>query len=189
MFGKQPRRAYELSLYGFVSDSNLSADDFEDSRSYFLTILNMDYKETWSNMTSKIQSGKMYYIHFLLLEVLLRKNPCSFSNIPLLSSRKCSIYLNSRKHRILIFARKWWKMSDNVAASSPCREHVVESGVGEELGGKYVGINGDTEQTSKLEDKDSRRISVQCFPFANSTWVNGSWTAKPWDLTILRFHG
>ena len=154
----------------------------------------MDYKETWSNMTSKIQSGKMYCIHFLLLEVLLRKNPCSFSNIPLLSSRKCSIYINSRKHRILIFSCKWWKMSDNVAASSPCREHVVESGVGKELGGKYVGINGDTEQTSKLEDsRTPGEISVQCFPFANSTWgKNGSWTigpAKPWNLTILRFHG
>lgn len=155
----------------------------------------MDYKETWSNMTSKIQSGKMYCIHFLLLEVLLRKNPCSFSNIPLLSSRKCSIYINSRKHRILIFAGKWWKLSDNVAASSPCREHVVESGVGKELGGKYVGINGDTEQTSTIRGlQDSRRnFGSMLFPLQfRFTWVNGSWTigpGKPWNLTILRFHG
>lgn len=77
-------------------------------------------------------------------------------------------------------------MSDNVAASSPCREHVVESGVGKELGGKYVGINGDTEQTSKLEDsRTPGEISVQCFPFANSTWVNGSWTRETLRLDYL----
>lgn len=34
----------------------------------------------------------------------------------------------------------------------------MESGVGKELGGKYVGINGDTEQTSKIRGlQDSRR--------------------------------